>query len=305
VDPTLRDILLAWTWDPLILVGLAVIAAVYGIGFWHAVHEPARHPRVRWRGRHAWLFYGGLGVIFLALISSIDALGARVFWGHMVQHILLLTVAPPLLLLGTPLGPVLHAVPRNTRRSLVHALAANGRLRHTAGWLTRPMGAFVVFNVVLWVWHVPTLYDAALTHSALHAMEHLTMLGAGILFWWPIVEPAPVWKPSQGLWRVAYPVLAAIPGGILGVWLSEAGASPLYTYYLHTSQLFGFSATEDQQLGGALMLGVDEPIVFAACAVLFFRYLAEVERRQSLAEMLAARGADADGAATVAVVSED
>ncbi|GAC1434564.1 MAG: cytochrome c oxidase assembly protein [Chloroflexota bacterium] len=294
MDATLRDILSTWNLDPLLIVGIAVPALLYGAGFRQARHTMGRHPRVRWQTRHAWLFYGGLGTIALALVSPIDPLGLRVFWGHMLQHILLIMVAPPLLLLGLPLGPVLHAVPPEFRRPLVRSLAANRPLRGVSAWLIRPGGAFVIFNVVLWAWHIPAVYDGALTHPALHVLEHLTMLGIGVLFWWPIVEPTRVWTLASGLMRVAYPVVASIPGGFLGVWISEPGATPLYAYYLHTSHPWGLSPGDDQQIGGALMLWVDEAIVFVAGAFLFFRYMAAVERRQALDETLQARRAAGD-----------
>ncbi len=295
MDGTLRAILLSWNWDPLILVGLLVTGLLYSWAYWLSLRQPRRHARVYWAPRHAALFYGGLATIFVALISPIDPLGELVFWGHMTQHILLIMIAPPLLLLGVPLGPALHVIPISTRRPLVRYLAGSGPLRRIARLLTSPLGAFVIFNVTLWTWHIPSVYDAALRHAPLHALEHLSMLVAGVLFWWPIVEPVPVWKPGQGFWRVAYPVLASIPTGIMGVWITEAGSTPLYPFYAAMPRLWGVSVTDDQQLGGTIMLTTDEFIVFVACAVLFFRFMAEAERRQTLAETLAAHRPEVAG----------
>ena len=286
-------------WDPLLLVGLAVTAGLYYAGYRRAalLRSPeggALNPQLQWRAGHAWLFYSGVGTIFVALISPLDPLGLQLFTAHMLQHIMLMMVAPPLLLLGLPLAPILHTAPRDTRRTVIHVLATKHGLRRVAGWLTSPVGAAIVFNVMLWGWHIPGVYDAALAHPGLHVLEHLSMIGAGIVFWWPIVEPLPVWKRSQGLWRIAYPVVASIPGGALGVWISQVGATPLYTFYLQAPRFWGISPTDDQQMGGALMLAIDEMMVFAAAALLFFHFLAEIERRQERAEALEARRADGE-----------
>ncbi len=300
MDPTLRAILLDWNWDPLILVGLAVTAGLYYIGYRRGAlarteGSQGQHPRLQWRAGHAWLFYGGLGTIFIALISPLDPLGLTLFTAHMLQHILLMMFAPPLLLLGMPVGPILHTIPRDTRRTIVRTLATR-RLRRVTDWLTSPVGAAVIFNIILWGWHIPTVYDAALEHPGLHVLEHITMMVAGVLFWWPVVEPLPVWKRSQGLRRIAYPVVASIPGGALGVWISQVGTTPLYTFYMHTPRFWGISPTDDQQMGGSLMLALDEMVVFAAAALLFFRFLAEIERRQERVEALAARRVDGEPA---------
>ena len=166
---------LQWNFDSILVFGIALFTAAY----FYAL-GPLRR-RYGWaeavdRGQVAW-FVAGTVVIFIALCSPLDTLGDDyLFSAHMIQHMLLAIVAPPLWLLGTPdwmLAPLF-------RRASVLRVAK---------WLTNPIVAFGLFNANLWLWHVPALYDATLTNEQIHIFEHLTYIVFGVLLWWPILSP--------------------------------------------------------------------------------------------------------------------
>jgi len=262
--------LLAWNLDPVLVLGVALLAAAYFYGIGPLRRRYRLGPPVDERRVAA--FLAGTITLAVALISPLDALGDRyLFSAHMVQHMLLVVVCPPLWLLGTPgwlLAPLL-------RRRTVLLI---GRA------LTNPFVAFFLLNVTLYVWHVPPLYDATLADEGLHIFEHLTFLAAGVLFWWPLLGPVPDLLPriSRPL-GVLYLFLACQPMVLLGALLTFASV-PFYQPYVAAPRLFGLSPLTDQQLGGLIMwLPTNIPYLIGL-SVLFFQWVAE----RDLAERVAA-----------------
>ena len=189
--------LLVSHWHPAITVDLAMAAAatLYMLG--------TRRVRTRWPLRRTLSFLAGLGCIVLAVDSGIDTYDDQLLSVHMVQHMLLLLVAPLLLLSGRPLILALRALPSPQRRALARAL-------YRLAALTRPGFCLAVFCVVLVVTHLPFFYDATVRHPALHDAEHGLYLIAGTLLWWPLLDadPVPAHRMS-GLGRLVY-LLATI-----------------------------------------------------------------------------------------------
>jgi cytochrome c oxidase assembly factor CtaG len=236
----------AWSIEPP-LAYVAVAALLYWVG---GLGWRAR------RGRHdAWCavsFVGGLVTIVLALDSPIDAYADQLFWVHMLQHVLLLTVAPSLILLGRPWPRMWRAIPLRPRTAVARAIA-RGRWAAPLRALARPVPAWLLFNAVVVAWHVPAAYNATLTSNAIHQFEHATFFFTGLLFWARVIDPGPL-RPKL-VWpaRLAYVVGAMVVGWVLAITLVLV-PHPLYAHYAALVQRpGGISALTDQQIAGGIM----------------------------------------------------
>lgn len=265
---TSRSLWLDWNLSPSLVLGLAALAGgyLYVLGPWGR--------RRGWTGKidrtRAACFFAGVAVLALALMSPLDALGDDyLFSAHMVQHMLIAIVAPPLLLLGMPEG-------------LFEPLRRWPRLLQALRWLGNPIVAFGLFNANLWLWHVPSLYDATLANENVHVFEHLTFIVTGVLFWLPIVGPARlVPRLARGA-DVLYLFLACQPMVALGALLTFA-ATPFYAPYVAAPRLWGTTPLGDQQLGGLIMWMPTNIPYLIGLSVLFFRWVGERDQAERAA----------------------
>jgi putative membrane protein len=231
-----------WQWDPTVLAGTLALAGGY---VW----------LIRGRGRAAgWsplarlYFAGGLLALFLALESPIDVGGDKYLFSlHMLQHLLLAMVVPPLLLLGLP-----------------EEWRAFDRIH------VSPLLANVVFNLVLATWHLPFLYEATLRNEPVHVLEHLTFLAVGVLFWWPLLVPDGRAGGMSVMGKIAYLGFAGVPPTILGLAFIVSPVV-LYPFYAAAPRVSPLSPVEDQLVAGLIMFGLGNLIYFAAIWVIFFR----------------------------------
>src|SRR5207237_3459503 len=212
-----------WVWSvnlPLLLV--FAVAIVY----WTGSRRTPTPPRMRRRQRvKDFYFYAALVVIAIALNSPLDLLSEQVFWAHMVQHVLLLVVAPPLLVLARPWTRLWRLLPLEMRRSLGRSLVQGERtapLRWASRTLGRPVPSFVLFSAVLLAWHVPALFDATLRSTALHALEHTLFFGTAVIFWKQVIDSPPLHADLGAPQRVAYVVGAMVVSWALAVVLALA-----------------------------------------------------------------------------------
>ena len=190
-------------------------------------------------------FYAGLLVLVLAVDSPVDAYADRLFWVHMVQHVLLTMVAPPLLLLGRPWPRLVRPLPLELRRPVVRAL---GACRVVAS----PLPAFVLFSIVLVAWHVPSLFDLTLRNRLAHDLEHTLFFGSAVLLW-AHLAPTSRRPRLSDLQRVAYGVGAIVVSWAIAVVLGLA-SHPLYAPYAALAHRpGGLSALADQQLAAGIM----------------------------------------------------
>jgi putative membrane protein len=244
-----------WHWHgrPDVALVLVALGTVYAIGWWRLRAQGHRNLAPRWRLA---AYLGGLLAVAIALLSPVAGLAHMLFSAHMVQHQILLMVAPPCLLLGNPLPFVVWGLPVTLRRLVRGPLRSHGRLRRAFGFMTWLPVAGVVYTVSLWAWHVPAAYEAALRSGMVHDLEHLAFFGAAVLFWWPIVNPAPRQRwPRGGLYygvRIAYLIVATAQNTLLGAILGLT-ERVLYPSYAPGRGLFGLSALDDQALGGGIM----------------------------------------------------
>ena len=255
--------LTSWSFEPLQLVPLIVVALLYA----RRVSTLRRRgtPVPGWRIA---LFALGVALMVLALASPIAELGEeRLFSFHMLQHVLLGDLAPLALLLGLT-GPILRPV-----------LAYAHRLRA----LAHPLVALPLWAANLAVWHVPLLYDAAVRHEAVHALEHACFFAGGTIMWLPVLEtlPAPEWFGTG--WKFGYIAAVRAFETVLGNVFLWAG-HPFYPVYVDVPRQWGISPVHDQGLAGAVMMIEGSLVTLAALAWLFLRLAAEGELRQELLE---------------------
>jgi len=229
------------------MVGLSVGGLIYSAGW--------RRYRYRLRGRYATsqlaAFLGGLACLWVALDSPLDEAADTLLSAHMVQHFLLLIVAPALLLLGDPLLPLLRGLPESLRRTVVAPL--RWRLfRRASHALTHPLVALLLSSVALWSWHSPNLYQLALRVPAIHLVEHASFFGAGVLFWYPVVQPWPSRPRCPSGAMIPYLLTADVQNTILAAifTFSDRVLYPLYELHDRGSVA---AALDDQVLAGVIM----------------------------------------------------
>jgi cytochrome c oxidase assembly factor CtaG len=257
-----------WNWDPTIVVGTALVVGFYLYG----VGPLRRKYRLADGVSRARVFTFLLGVfcMFLALVSPLDELGdSYLFSAHMLQHLCLTTVGPPLLLLGTP-GWLLRPLIR--RRGVLQL----------ARILTYPALAFFLFNADFWLWHAPPLYNATLENQSIHILEHLTFIACGLLFWWPIFSPLEELPRLSIGGQLLYIFLSGMPTVALGAGLTFL--PPLYAPYLAAPRVWGISAATDQQLGGLIMWIPVNLLSIVIISLLFIRWMQRQDARQRARE---------------------
>ncbi|MCL5109030.1 MAG: cytochrome c oxidase assembly protein [Chloroflexi bacterium] len=277
MQPSIGEFLSSWTLEPVVVVGLALTAGLYAIGgrrLRRLRGGPALLPA--WR---VWSYTAGLLLVGLTLLSPVATFDDELLLLHMLQHLLLISAAP-LLLLGRPLLPWLWALPPGPRRSLGLLFVPGRPPQRLFGFLTHPAVAVTVFLLVIGIWHLPALYDAAQGDTWVHEAEHTAFLGGALLYWWPLVHP------FGGRRRLGY------GAGILYLWpaIAEQNAiglilawtqHPVYSFYEDSSRLWGISPVLDQNLSGGLMSVVGTAVNAIAMTVLVARFFAQQERQAS------------------------
>jgi putative membrane protein len=233
------------------LVPIVATAYLYALGG-RLSATPGRAAK-RWRGA---AFYAGLATLALAVASPIDAYADQLFWVHMVQHVLLMMVAPPLLLLGRPWPRISRPLPLDVRRPLARGVLVGSALAPARGafrWLGAPAPSFVLFNSTLLLWHVPALYDLTLRNGPVHDLEHALFFGTALLFWVHLVPGATSRPRLSDAARAGYATVALLVSWVLAIILALA-SGPLYGAYASLAQRpGGLTALADQQLAAGVM----------------------------------------------------
>ncbi len=291
-----------WPFEPVVLLGVELAAVLYVVGGVAHRDRPgarasSRSSGARWRSI---AFWSGLAVILVALQSPIEILARQLFWVHMVQHLLLLAGAAPLLALASPWTRMWRALPLGWRRNIARPIFRDPRLqpfRSAFNLLSRPTLIWFLVAGNLWLWHLPAFYDLTLQNHLVHHLEHSLMLGLGLAFWAQVIDQVPFHARLGSLARAAYVFLAMVASWGLAAILSFATA-PFYAYSLLPSRPGGISALTDQQLAGGMMWvpgAIPYSIAFIA---LLFQWLAEEDARARLpsAEHLTSAEMDAGGA---------
>jgi putative membrane protein len=258
----------SWSFDPPVLIGVLVLVLLYAAGWRRARRPGERHRPSLWR---AVLFASGILTILVALVSPLDSLGDQLMFMHMVQHMLLLDLAPILLILGLTkvlLRPVTRRLQAIERR---------------AGFFAHPVFAVIFYAALLWMWHLPALYDEAQGNSVIHAFEHLCFFAAGSLYWWHVLSPIRSRARLTGLGMVGYMAAGKLLVGILGIVIAFA-PRVIYSFYAHQPHYWGLTPLEDQMMAGLVMALEQSVVMGIALVVLFMRMLNETEAAAQRAE---------------------
>jgi putative membrane protein len=257
----------SWTTDPALL-WVILAASLYWLGG-RGVGRPRSATR-RWRMA---AFVAALAIIVLALASPLDDWATKLQWAHMLQHVLLLLVAPPLLALARPWNRMWRGLPLGLRRGVAREVTQgrwSGALRRTARFLGNPIPSWMLFTVTLLAWHLPFAYNATLRSPLFHALEHALFFGTGLLFWTRVIDSPPWRSPLPEGARAVYVASALVVSWMLALVLAVS-TSPLYAPYAEVaSRPGGITALADQQLAAGVMW-VPGSIPFTI-AILFVAY---------------------------------
>ena len=276
VPGSLSDVLLAWSLEAHVLLPLLATALIYrwAAGVVRRAHPDNPVPRYR-----VWSWYLGLLVILIALESPIGTYDTTLFADHMVQHLLLVMVAAPLLAIGAPITLLLRVASPEWRQRVWLPILHSRLLRVVAF----PVVSWSLFAAVMWASHFSSLFDAALDNDYIHLGEHALFLGSALLFWWPVVgaDPSPWRLPHPA--RVAYLFLGMPQSSFLGLAIFSA-PEPLYAHYVTLERSWGPSPLVDQQWAGGFMWAGGDAFFLVAMVLALWVWLRAEERAGRLAD---------------------
>ncbi|HET7790630.1 MAG TPA: cytochrome c oxidase assembly protein [Gemmatimonadales bacterium] len=236
------------------MIGLAVFGGLYV--FWGGMTAPRRR---------VLSFWAAIAVLFFSLNGPLhDLSDTYLFSAHMVQHLVLTLVFPPLLLYGTP-------------ARVVRPLLAPRGVARFSRWATRPVVAAVIFCAPITLWHFPVFYELAMRHHPLHIVQHLVFIATAVVMWWPVLSPVPEVPRASYPAQLLYLFLLGIPMSIVGAMITLARA-PLYPFYAAAPRVWGLSPVADQEIGGLIMWVVGGLAFWAAMTVVWFRWSVRDER---------------------------
>lgn len=243
-----------WDIHPSVAIGVVALAALYvRLGGLAA-------PR-----RRVVSFGASLVVLFFTLNGPLhDLSDSYLFSAHMVQHLILTLLFPPLFLYGLP-------------ARVVRPFLRLRWLRAFGGWVTRPVPAAAIFITPIMFWHLPAFYEAAMRHHPLHIVQHLVFLATSVVMWWPVLSPVPELPRTSYPGQLLYLFLLGIPMSIVGAMITLADA-PLYPFYVAAPRVWGISALDDQQWGGLIMWVLGGLVFWIAMTVVWFRWAVREER---------------------------
>ncbi len=268
---TAGQVLHWWSFEPFVVFPLILTGALYAIGIRRVIGKTIR----TWQAAS---FALGWLALVAALVSPIDALGGILFSAHMAQHELLMIVAAPLLVLGRPLIVMLWALPPHAR-ARVGAWTQAPAFAKSWQTISGPVAATVLHALALWMWHIPSLYQATLRSDFIHALQHISFFGTAALFWWALIHGR-YGRLGYGA-AVVYVFVTSAHSGALGA-LITLSPKLLYPIYAATTAKWGLDAIEDQQLAG-LIMWVPASVIFTILGLaLFAAWLGEAKRRVAL-----------------------
>jgi len=243
-----QNILASWKLPFPLSLAILLVAFVY-LGGWRRLRQGSSNVIPVWR---AVSFLAGLSLIWLAVASPLAHLDEISLSVHMLQHLLLMTIAPALMLMGAPVMPLLHGLPQNFVPSVLGPVFRWPAAQAAGRVLSQPALCWLAAAAALVGWHIPAVFNLAMQSEGWHIVEHSSFLAAGFLFWWPVIQPwpsVPVWPR----WTILlYLFAATLPCDILSAYLTFC-ERVVYPAYLGSQHLFGSSALEDQECAGALM----------------------------------------------------
>ncbi len=259
----------SWHWSPITLIGLVILCGLYALGVWRANRQTRPAPV---KGYHVLAFVTAILLIALVLLTPFDTIArTQLFAAHMIQAVVLTTLCAPLLLLACP-------------SAFWEPVLAQPVIRRVLQTLTRPLIASIIFNATFLLWHAPGLYNYALQQGTVYHIEMLSFLLTSLLNWWPLIGPIREFRQLSYPLRMLYAFLDGQPVDIFAFLVVFTGVV-FYPRYVVPPQFvqFGYSAIADQTVAGAFLLipGLVDLVVMSP---LFFRWLAQIEQREKLAD---------------------
>jgi putative membrane protein len=272
-----------WGLDPWVLVSLAGSALWYAIGLMRMWRARPGAGIQKWE---ACSFAFGWLALVIALVSPLHPWGSVLFAAHMTQHEILMLIAAPLMVLGHPAEAFLKAIPHSAAGRIVRWAKCSPLWRRIYESISNVFIAWVIHAAVLWVWHIPALFQATLDHDGIHAAQHLSFFGSALLFWWAAIHSH---RAAGYGAAVLYMFTTAVQSGLLGAMIALARGL-WYPAYTHTAPDWGLSPLEDQQLGG-LIMWIPAGLIYIVAGMLFmWGWIRESERRVARWQLSPASG---------------
>ena len=291
MDPILGALLLSWDLRPEVIAVLALAGIIYSRG-WLRIRElrsarvegtksSLQHPLATgWRLAS---YLGGLIILGVALMSPIDVLGGQLFTMHMIQHLLVVMIAPPLLLLANPLPFFMWGLPSRGRRQVGQLLNRRSAVRRGLHALAAPGLVWMAFVAVFLGWHDPKAYNAALRSDLIHDVEHLTFFASAVLYWWLVVGAGPRLRSLSRALRIGL-LLAVVPVNMAAGVAIAFASQPIYTYYTTVPRLWGMTVMLDQMVGGVIMWIPGSMMYILAALILISRLIQAEAEKEPLPE---------------------
>ena len=269
----MSQLLTQWNWEPWLLACIGLTTIPYLLGMWKMGREQRGRILGRWR---ALSFLSGIAVLLLALESPMDAVADDLFSAHMLQHMLLLLVIPPLLVAGRPVITWLWAFDLDARRAVVRGWSRAG-LMAVFSVLMKPLVVWLLLSVALCFWHLPGPYGWALRHEWVHDLEHASFLALSLAFWTIVIEPYGQRRALSYGATIVFVVSSGFVMSLIGAVLTLA-PHPIYAVHLDTAR-YGMTALEDQQLAGIIMWIPSNLVHVGALCGLFLAWFRTDENR--------------------------
>ncbi len=276
MPPEYRAVFAEWS-PPFFLSAASILCAIVYTRGWFAIRKTRHALFPTWR---LTAFLLGLATIWLSIASPLDGFADALLSAHMVEHLLLMSFAPPLLLMGYPAVPLLRGLPRMVRISLLGPLLRIQLLRSLGHFLVKPIVAWLIMNLIFLGWHVPAAYDFALDHEHWHEFEHACFLGASLLFWFPLILPSPSRQHYAGWSMLLYLVSADIVNTLLSAFLAFCDR-PVYGYYLREPNHFHIDPLNDQRTGAVIMWVIGSLVFLAPAIYITVSLLQQTNRPRS------------------------
>lgn len=277
--PAPHDLWRSWGIEPTVVIPLFLTAWLYSRGVENVWRRAGRGRGVR--TAQAAAFAGGIATLFVALVSPLDRVAEALFAAHMTQHLLLIAVAPPLLVLGAPQAGLAWGVPGRFRRPFARWWHRRTVVRAGLRAVEAPLPAVALHAVALLAWHVPAAYDAAVANPWVHALEHASFLGTALVFWWAVLHRRGSLRRVPGVAMLALFAIT-VESGVLGALLTFS-PTPWFAAHLATTAAWGLTPLEDQQIAGLVMWVPGSLAYLAAVAWLFVRWMNASDARPAAA----------------------
>ncbi len=272
---TFLDFITAWQPTSPFLPLTALALAAYTVGLWRLRSRGRGQSVGGWQAARA---YAALVLFGVALFGPLDVYAEHLFLVHMLQHLLLAMAVAPLLLSASVMPAYMWSMPQWMRQGVGTEFAAKGLARRAVSFATRPPVALVFFICALWLWHIPDLYDAAVRNELVHLAEHLSFFLGALLFWWPIIGPAPVRSVLSYPQRLLYLLLIVTPTAILAAMITMT-SSVIYESYADSPGIWGLTPLSDQRIGGLIMWVPGNFVYLFTMTRLFFKWFESEESK--------------------------